>query len=446
MKVSIIMPSLNVVDYIDECIMSAINQTLDDIEIICVDAGSSDGTFEKIKYYAGKTYRGVKIKCLESPKRSYGYQVNLGLTVAEGKYVAILETDDYVDHSMYEELYGLAEKYDLDFANADFDTVVTLKNGYVKRKTIHIFESNCGLYNMVQDFSENPSIYANDHSIWRGIYRKSFLDENNIQFNESLGAAFQDIGFIEQVQACAKRGYYTDKSFYRYRCDREASSVKSNKGLMYSYTEYKRLIDTPKLWEKIKYKPGFYWRMAHSFRGELCKVLEIENYNLDSEYIKPYLDWFLEHIKNAMDQGLILSKETNKMLYADFVAIVTDYRTFAKNLQLKNNKISKKKLEICVQLKGKKIIIFGAGLRGENYIQFLLNHDIDIEGVSDNNSDLWGKSCYGIKIISPDIAISTYKELGTIRFLIASKYYFEEIKNQLIKNGINVEDIFELPQ
>lgn len=440
-KISIIMPSLNVADYIDECIMSAIDQTIDDIEIICVDAGSTDGTLEKIKYYAGKTYRGVKIKCIESPKRSYGYQVNLGLTIATGKYVAILETDDYVEYSMYEELYKLAEKYTLDFANADFDTVVTLKNGYVMRRTHHIFENNSDLYNNVQDFSKNSYVYANDHSIWRGIYRKSFLDENNIRFNESPGAAFQDIGFIEQVQACAKRGYYTDRSFYRYRCDREEASVKSNKGVRYSYTEYKRLIDTPELWEKIKYKPGFYWRMSHSFRGELCKVLEIESYNLDSEYIKPYLAWFLDHIKNAMDQGLFLSKETNQTLYADFVALVTDYRSFAKNLQLKNNKRDEKEFDFYNQIRNKNVIIFGAGLRGENYIQILMNKDIDIEGVSDNNSDLWGKSCCGIKIISPNDAISTYKKNDNIIFLIASKYYFEEIKNQLMENGVCEEDI-----
>lgn len=191
-KLSIIMPSLNVAEYFDECIMSAISQTIQDIEIICVDAGSTDGTLEKIHGYVERTYPGITIKCLESEKRSYGYQVNLGLAAAVGKYVAVLETDDYVEPDMYEELYLLAESYELDYVTADFDRVVTLSDGYVKRKTVSIFEEESPLYNSVHNFSENAYLYANDYNIWKGIYRRSFLEEQDIRFNESPGAAFKE--------------------------------------------------------------------------------------------------------------------------------------------------------------------------------------------------------------------------------------------------------------
>lgn len=440
-KISIIMPSLNVVDYIDECVMSAINQTIHDLEIICVDAGSTDGTLSKLRNYEKQTYEGVTIKVIESPQKSYGYQVNLGLEFATGKYVAILETDDYVDSHMYEELFDLAEKYDLDFVKADFDTVVTLKNGFVRSQTIHMFGSDSLLYNIVQDFSDNPYVYANDYNIWKGIYRKSFLDENNIRFNESKGAAFQDIGFSEQVHACAKRGYYTDCSFYRYRCDRDEASVKSNKGLMYSFTEFKRLMETPELWKKITYKPGFYWHMAQSFHGEFCKVIELENYNLDSDCIKPYLNWFIEHIKKAMDQGMFPSEKINVTLYKDFVDLVTDYKAFTKELYERNCQKKKHDLEIYRQMKGKRVIIFGAGIRGQHYIQLLQNRDVNIEGVCDNNSSLWGNMCCGIPVLSPEEAVCIYKQNDNVSFLIASRYYCDEIKKQLINSGVREEDI-----
>ena len=71
--VSVLIPSLNNEDYIAECINSVINQTLDNIEIICIDAGSTDNTLEIIKSFAKMDSR---IKIIKSDKRSYGYQMN----------------------------------------------------------------------------------------------------------------------------------------------------------------------------------------------------------------------------------------------------------------------------------------------------------------------------------------------------------------------------------
>ena len=110
-KVSVIMPSLNVAPYVRECIESVLGQTLREIEIICVDAGSTDGTLEILREYAEKDSR---ITLIVSDKKSYGYQMNLGLNVATGKYVGIVETDDRVRENMYETLYGLAEQNAVD--------------------------------------------------------------------------------------------------------------------------------------------------------------------------------------------------------------------------------------------------------------------------------------------------------------------------------------------
>lgn len=79
-KVSVIIPSLNVGKYIAECLDSVINQTMRDIEIICVDAGSTDGTLETIKEYAQNDKR---IKVLNSDMKSYGRQMNMGLEIAK---------------------------------------------------------------------------------------------------------------------------------------------------------------------------------------------------------------------------------------------------------------------------------------------------------------------------------------------------------------------------
>lgn len=202
MKVSVIMPSLNVAPYIEKCIKSVINQSLQDIEIICVDAGSTDGTLEILENYSNKDKR---IKLVHSPVKSYGYQVNLGICMARGDYIGIVETDDFVDSNMYEVLYGLAIENQLDYAKGMFDMFVSIDSNNEVRWRHQSFGNHTELINRIVEPSDIAYIYANDTSVWSGIYRKSFLEENNISFNESAGAAYQDIGFMQQVVGCAKK-------------------------------------------------------------------------------------------------------------------------------------------------------------------------------------------------------------------------------------------------
>ena len=83
-KATLILPSLNVGGYIEECLESVRCQSLEDIEILCIDAGSTDGTYEILREHAA---RDSRIRLIRSQVRSYGYQVNLGLSIARGEYV-----------------------------------------------------------------------------------------------------------------------------------------------------------------------------------------------------------------------------------------------------------------------------------------------------------------------------------------------------------------------
>lgn len=128
------MPSLNVVNYIEEAIESVRTQTLQEIEIICIDAGSNDGTWEILTKLAAIDER---IVLRHSNRKSYGYQVNLGIDMAKGEYIAVLETDDYVDSSMYEELYEKAVLHNCDYVKSDYYAYWTQDNGkrfFVKKK------------------------------------------------------------------------------------------------------------------------------------------------------------------------------------------------------------------------------------------------------------------------------------------------------------------------
>lgn len=233
-KVSVILPSLNVKDYITDCLTSVISQTLTDIEIICVDAGSTDGTFEILKEFEKQDPR---ITVIESPEKSYGYQMNLGIDKANGKYIGILETDDIVPPNMYEDLYKICEKNDLDFVKADFYRFTVLENGDLRKKLFKLSEDT-NLYNKVIDPSEQTECFTFVMNTWSGIYRTDFLRENNIRHNETPGASYQDNGFWFQTLCRGKRAMFLDTPYYLNRRDNPNSSVYSTSKIYAMRDEY----------------------------------------------------------------------------------------------------------------------------------------------------------------------------------------------------------------
>ena len=430
-KVSVIMPSLNVADYIDECILSALDQTLEDIEIICIDAGSTDGTWEKLSDYANTN---DKITLIHSDIKSYGYQVNLGIERARGEYVAILETDDFIEKDMYETLYNLGVQNDLDIVKADYDFFITYPGEQREFRRIKLWPDDEEKYNCVINPSLDSYLYANDYNIWKGIYRRQFLLDNQIFLNESKGAAFQDIGFAQQVLACCKRIYYSDRSFYRYRRDREMSSINSVHGLEYSCQEFKRLLEDKKLNEKLVCKTGLYRHMAQSFIGELMKTLRAVDYNTESDYIKPYYEWFCPNIRMAISDKVL----AEDMYYSDMPCVLDDIAGFAKRLHDADMEQKQREAFILNKVSGKEAVIFGAGARGKATCQLLLQNGVTMNAVCDNNMSIWGMELYGKKVYSPKECVQRFKNS---KFIIANKFHQDEIKSQLLDLGIEEKDI-----
>ena len=173
-KVSVIMPSLNVAAYIKECIESVMKQTLKDIEIICVDAGSTDGTLEILEEHA-KTDKRIKI--IHSDMRSYGHQMNLGIQAAKGEYIGIVETDDFIEPGMYEELYKFADSLCADVVKAPYIEYRSPKN---KEICYYADRLNNRLPERCFSSKEYGELLAYHASVWAGIYRRTYLLDNGI--------------------------------------------------------------------------------------------------------------------------------------------------------------------------------------------------------------------------------------------------------------------------
>ena len=234
-KVSIIIPTYNVEDYLRECMDSVTRQTLKDIEIICINDGSTDGSLEILKEYADKDPRIVLV---DKENEGYGVGMNIGLDKASGEYIGIVEPDDFVPLNMYEDLYNTAKENDLDFVKADFYRFTrNCENGNMELIYNHL-DSTGENYNQVINPFEKPYITKFIMNTWSGIYRREYIEKYHIRHNTTPGASFQDNGFFWQTFMYARRCMFLDRPYYMNRRDNPNSSVNSREKVYCMNIEY----------------------------------------------------------------------------------------------------------------------------------------------------------------------------------------------------------------
>ena len=216
-KVSILTPIYNVSRYLPECLDSLVSQTLDDVELICINDGSTDNSLEILKEYAS---RDPRIIIIDKPNGGYGQSMNMGLDRARGEYIGIVESDDFADSVMFEKLYEVAKANDCDIVRSNRYDLTEAGSRYN--------EILRGLpYGTVFCPEEEQAIFDPAPCIWTSIYRRDFLEENGIRFLETPGASFQDTGFVYKSLIAAKRMMLVKDAYLHYRMDNAGSSVKS---------------------------------------------------------------------------------------------------------------------------------------------------------------------------------------------------------------------------
>lgn len=216
-KISILVPIYNVSAYLDECLSSIKEQTLQDIEIICINDGSTDDSLDIIKKYADGDDRFVII---DKKNSGYGDSMNQGLKKATGEFIGIVESDDFVKKEMFEDLYNLADKNDVQVAKSNALWYWTSTNKAVKTNLVD--EKNIG---KVLKPRNERGIFYKIPSIWAAIYRRNFIEKNDIAFSPTPGASYQDTGFSYKVWSMADRVIFTDKAYLYYRQDNMSSSM-----------------------------------------------------------------------------------------------------------------------------------------------------------------------------------------------------------------------------
>ena len=287
-KVSIIIPVYNVESYLVECLESVVNQTLKDIEVICVDDGSKDNSGSILDQYA---VRDNRVKVIHKENGGYGKAMNVGIDAATGDYIGIVEPDDYIELTMYETLYAKAKEFDLDLIKSDYCRFwhdgEEIK---VRRETL---DQSGRYYSILVNLSEDLIPYRFPMNTWSGIYKRTYLEQFHIRHNETPGASFQDNGFWLQTFWHAKRAMFLPNVFYHNRRDNPNSSVKSAKKVFCIKEEYdwiRKLLEND-IELKNKFIGIYYLKKFHNYRWTFFRV--------DLKFKRMFLRTFHREFKRA---------------------------------------------------------------------------------------------------------------------------------------------------
>ena len=269
-KVSVVMPIYNAECYLRESLDSVVAQTLQDIEIVCVDDGSTDSSLEIIREYAACDQRFV---VLTGPNAGYGAAMNKGIDAATGDFIGIVEPDDWVEPDMFETLWHVASDHACDVVKSDF--LPFTGEGDTYHDEWYEICPDKGFYGKVLDPLRSNALFYAMMMSWTGIYRRSFLTGHDIRHNETPGAAFQDNGFWIQVFAQARRVWFVNRAFYHYRTDNAASSIRSMDAAMRIAHEFAFmrifLEKNPARWDRLKHVFGYYY-----FDNLLARLEQVE--------------------------------------------------------------------------------------------------------------------------------------------------------------------------
>lgn len=439
-KLSIVVPSRNMEQFIGKCIDSLISQSMKDIEIICVDAFSTDRTRKIIQSYMK---RDSRISLLDDNLGSSGYADNLGFELAKGDYVAIVESDDYIKENMMEVLYNKAVENNLDYIKADFDMFIEVNGTMLTIEHIQSLKK-LGIFDKVISPSDYPELLELDGYMWKGIYKKEFIKKNAIKLNETKGAAYQDNGFLHQTICQANQVMYIKEGFYQYRRDNENSSDYNPKGLKMMLDEYKFIEKfMSNNFEKVKrFYNYFYLKMFHQFKGQFEKSVRFGNYNSE---LKIIIQEYKELLNKGLTEGYIRQEEFGSEL-TEFLIFFNDDEFYFNHLKKLYEAQDRCYSDFIKRVASKeKIVLVCCGDKGRNlYCLLRKNGCENIIAVCDNQRNKWETNFFDKTIKSVEYISKEHKDAF---FIIANDEHHNDLKRQLLQLGIeyNSIEIFNLP-
>lgn len=300
-KVSIIVPVYNVENYLRRCLDSLINQTFKDIEIICVNDGSTDNSREILEEYKNKDSR---IIIIDKENGGLSSARNTGLKYVTAPYVAFVDSDDWVEPETFE----TALKYmDCDIDAVNFGARIVIE-GIDENSDRAKYEKEYHKINMSGKYKIcNETIKQLSNTCWNKLYRKEIIDKFEIDFPE--GNLFEDGEFFHKYFLHVKNVYCLDKYFYNYvlRAQSIMGDVYSHKrgALLDSLKNYMHIYEHYKKYNELEnYKD----LLTCAFEGHLHYIYNKNDKNGKKEVLK-----YATKIAFELDENIITT-DTIKFL------------------------------------------------------------------------------------------------------------------------------------
>lgn len=334
-KVSVVIPVYNVEKYLDESLKSIINQTLTDIEIICINDGSTDNSLDILQKYEKQDNR---IKIINQENQGHAVATNIGMSQAIGEYLFLMDSDDILEHKALELTYNRAKE-----TNVDFVIFKALNYNHDQQKYYETPSYSMNeIYGRVQDtiFSYKDVqdlIFTMSVTPWSKLYNRQFIQDNNIIFPEGL--IFDDNIFFWEVLFNAKKIVFLNEFLFIRRFYSTSSTNNGDLRFLDSIEINNMIWETFKKHNHFKtHKKELYNNKVLSVYNRFTKIKEIHKETFFQEMKKSYMkiledeELFDDFIKNLNENNKqifiqVLSTQNSN----DFELLRLTYSSIIKN-------------------------------------------------------------------------------------------------------------------
>ena len=327
-KLSVIIPVYNVESYLRECLDSITNQTVKDIEIICVDDGSTDNSPEILKEYQKKDSR---IKIITKENGGQASARNLGIKEAQGEYIAFIDSDDFIEAEMLEKLYTKAKDNNLDIVMCKIATynnqTKEIKDNvwYYMLGIFRDFEKEIFNHKDTKEFTCNIAVTP-----YNKIYKTSLIKDNDILFPEGL--IFEDEKFFYDTYLRAKRVSIIPEFLYYYRVSRKGSTVDIEKE-----NDYTDIIEISKQIRQTFKETNNYEDYKYLLNNRLIHLQLARFTETSPKYREKFFNLLKEDLQEVLkDKDIKDNLESDVKIRVDKILKSKDYEEFKR---LDENKI-----------------------------------------------------------------------------------------------------------
>lgn len=307
-RVSVLVPIFNTQLYLRQCLDSMLEQSFADFEVICIDDGSTDESAAIINDYIK---RDSRFRLISKNNTGYGDSMNQGLRAAKGKYITILESDDFAERDMLYRLYSAVIAHDAD---------VVVGNYFIYHEEdervefVELLEKISDAYGRLLTETEQYKLVCTNASIWKGIYRKAFLEERKIDFLPTKGASYQDTSFAFKTYISANKVVAIKEPVLYYRRGHETASVRDTSKVFCICDEFMEIKRYIGMNNRSEWYPVYAQSLLDRYFWNYNRLAG----SVKEEFLKQYIEEAKECLANGWITREKLLARSNK-LFRDII-------------------------------------------------------------------------------------------------------------------------------